>query len=61
MQSQGESVWDNENTLSQDDEITFELCHDEQEEMITEEVEEVSKRKNQSVDIKDDEIQSYST
>ena len=56
MQSQGESVWDNENTLSQDDEITFELCHDEQEEMITEEVKEVSKRKNQSVDIKDDKI-----
>ena len=50
---QGESVWNDESTLSQDDEVTFELCHDEQKERITEEIKEVSKCKNKSVDIKD--------
>ena len=59
--AQGESVWDDENTLSQDDEITFELFHDEQEDMITNEIKEVPKSKNEFVDIKDDEVQSHST
>ena len=37
--AQRESVQDNESTLSQDNEDTFELCQDdEQEEIITEEI-----------------------
>ena len=60
-ETQEESVWDDERTLSQDDEDTFELCHHEQDERITEEIEEISKCKDQSVDIKDEEVQSHST
>ena len=56
-----ESIQDDESTLSQNDEESFELCHREQEEMITEEIKEISKCKNQFVDIKGDEIQSHST
>ena len=52
---QGESMWDDENTFGHNDIVTFELCHDEQEEMINEEIE-VSRCKNQSVNIKDDEV-----
>ena len=59
--TQGESVWDDEITFSEDDKVTFELCHDEQEEMIIKEIEEVSKTKIEFVDIKDDEVQSHST
>ena len=59
--AQGESVWDDEITFSEDDKVTFELCHDEQEEMIIKEIEEVSKTKIEFVDIKDDEVQSHST
>ena len=59
--AQEESVWDVESTLSQDNEVTFELCHDEQEEIITKEIEEVSKSKNEFVNIKDDEVQSHLT
>ena len=40
---------------------SLELCHDEQEEMITEEIKKISKYKNQFVDIKNDEVQSHST
>ena len=61
MQIQGESIWDDESTLNQDDEVTFELYHDEQEEMITKEIKEVSKTKIEFIDIKDDEVQSHST
>ena len=47
LEAQGESVWDDESTLSHNDEINFELCKDdEQEEMITEKIEEVSNYKN---------------
>ena len=56
QEAQGDSVQDDEDTFSQNDEVTFELCKDdEQKEMITEEIKEVSKYKNQSVDIKVDE------
>ena len=54
--AQEESVWDDEITFSEDDKVTFELCHDEQEEMIIKEIEEVSKTNIEFVDIKDDEV-----
>lgn len=60
-EAQRESIWDDKSTLNQDDEVTLELCHDDQEDMITEEIEEISKCKSQSVDFKDDEVQSHST
>ena len=41
--AQEESVWDDEITFSENDKVTFELCHKEHEELITEEIEEVSK------------------
>ena len=59
--AQGESVWDDEITFSEDDKVTFELWHDEQEEMIIKQIEEVSKSKNEFVDIKVDEVKSHST
>ena len=59
--AQKESVWDDEITFSEDDKVTFELCHDKQEELFTKEIEEVSKTKIEFVDIKDDEVQSHST
>ena len=37
------------------------MCQNEQEELITEEIEEASKSKNEFVDIKVDEVQSHST
>ena len=53
---------DDEDTFGQNDKFIFKLCKDdEQEEMITEEIEEISKCKNQFVDIKDDEVPSHST
>ena len=62
QESQRESVWDDEDTFGQNDEVTFKLCkYDEQEKMTTEEIKKISKCKNQSIDFKDDNVQSHST